>query len=72
VFVCLTSGAQDGHQCGAERIWIVSAAAVRDRHRGEHQPRTQRFCRTPDRFGVTYRFPVGENTVKFQLGKIPA
>ena len=43
-------------------------STVLDRDGGEHEPRTQRFCRTIDRFGVTYRLTVGKNYIGAQAG----
>src|SRR3569833_3963767 len=51
--------AQQGLQGDRERGRVVSGNPVRDGYRCEHQPRTQRFCRTMHRFGVAYGFPVG-------------
>jgi hypothetical protein len=44
---------------------------VRYGDRGEHKPRTQRFCRTSDRFGVANRPGVGENHIRAQFREVP-
>jgi hypothetical protein len=44
----------------------VPGRTVIDGHRRQHQPRTQRFCRTMDRFGVAYGIPVGKNYIDQQ------
>ena len=49
-----------------ECLRIMSRAAVNDGHRSQHESCTQRFCRTMDRFGVAYGFPVGENYIDLQ------
>jgi hypothetical protein len=38
----------------------MSRRPVRNRDRHERQSRTQRFCRTVYRLGVSNRFPVGK------------
>jgi hypothetical protein len=44
-------------------VRVVQWCPVRDGHRREHQTGTQRFCRTMDRFGVAYGFPVRKNYI---------
>ena len=57
-------GVQDRLEGCRKRGRIMPGGAVGDRDRREHEPRTQRFCRTTYRFGVAYRFPVGKNYVR--------
>lgn len=45
----------------------MSGTAVADRDRGEHEPRSQGFCRGIDRFGVTYGISVRQNGVDMQF-----
>ena len=58
--------ADEGLQGGRESGRIVERSPIRNGNRCEHQPRTQRFCRTMHRFGVAYGFPVGNNYIDSQ------
>ena len=61
-------GGQDVRQGRRQCNRIMPWSTVLDRDGGEHEPRTQRFCRTIDRFGVTNRLTVGKNYIGAQAG----
>jgi hypothetical protein len=43
----------------------MAGSTVQNGHWSEHQPATQRFCRTFDRFGFTYGLTVSKNEIDF-------